>query len=91
MAKEKRYYFEEVPLPIMKARKVGNSLVYTIPNGVVKKYGIEPGDKILCVLIIRTQQFKYELKKNEEIVVMDKDELKEFRKYQEMLKANFRV
>lgn len=38
--------YNEGMIYVQKVIKVGNSLAITIPNAIVKKYGLKPGDKV---------------------------------------------
>lgn len=81
MKKEKRSYIEEIPLPLMKVRKDGNSAVVTIPNAIVVKYDIRIGEELFAILLRRKRRVLYEVKDNEKLVKMTKKEAEEFEKF----------
>lgn len=81
-------YIEEIPLPLMKIRKVGNSLVYTIPNGVVLKYNIKSGDKVFALLLRRKKRVSYEVKDDEKVVILSKNEAEQFEKFKKNQQKN---
>lgn len=88
MKKQKADYIEEIPLPLMKVRKSGNSLCLTIPNSVICKYHIENGDKLFAILLRRKKRVLYEVRDNEKVVKMTKKEAEEFEKFKKIHSKN---
>lgn len=84
MKKQKADYIEEIPLPLMKVRKNGNSLCLTIPNGIICKYDIEKDDKLFAILLRRKKRVLYEVKDDEKIIKMTKKEAEEFEKFKKI-------
>lgn len=74
-------YYDEIPLPLMKIRKVGNSFVYTIPSRLIVKYDMREGDTVFCVLFRRKKTLSYEVKDNEEVIILTKKEREEYEKF----------
>jgi len=85
MKKQKGNIFEEIPLPIMKVRKVGNSHVLTIPYGIIKKYDIGTNQKVFAVLFLRRHSLRNEQKDGKIWVNVDEETFKDYELYKKTM------
>lgn len=57
--------YEDIPLPVRKIVRIGNSYGITIPYGIIEKYKIEKGDQFVITLHRRITQFTDEIPNDE--------------------------
>jgi len=76
-------WIKEIPLPLTKIKKSGNSYVIVIPRDVVEHNELSVGTKVFPILLKREKKVFAELEKGEKWVKLTKEEQIKFEHFLE--------